>query len=103
MADTVNANLNLRDLPSPDALWDDIWKFALTFNGYQHWGSFEKCALIANEQRDGTLVDLRTCLFFEYQRWRHYGDDPDDESAPYIRGIVDKIRSILATDGTTNT
>ena len=91
--------LRADDIPAPDAPWDAIWAFALTFNGYRHCGSFEKCAEIANEKRDATLADLRTCLFFERQRWHHYGDEPDVESEPYIRGLVSKIRNrVLAAD-----
>ncbi|WP_197446870.1 hypothetical protein [Tautonia plasticadhaerens] len=47
---------------------------------------------MANQERDATLIDLRTCLFFEFQRWRHYGDEPDEEAEPYIRSLVSKIR-----------
>jgi len=59
-----------------------ISKFAHSFNGYEHHGSFEKCAAVANTvlekyNKTGTLDDslslddLRTCLFFEYRRARH--------------------------------
>lgn len=92
-------NLQANGIPPSDASWDDIWQFALTFNGYEYWGSFEKCAEVANQERDATLVDLRTCLFFEFQRWRHYGDEPDEEAEPYIRGLVSKIRErVTAAD-----
>jgi len=40
----ANADLTEHDLPSPAAEWHQIAKFALTFNGYDHWGSFGKCA-----------------------------------------------------------
>ena len=45
-------------------------------------------AKIANERRDSTLTDLRTCLFFECRRWRHYGDDPDEEDCAVHQGPV---------------
>ena len=98
MGDSHNSELRSEDIPAPDSPWDVIWKFALTFDGYGHWGSFEKCAEVANEERDVTLVDLRTCLFFERQRWHHYGDEPDEQSEPYIRGLVSKIRERSAVD-----
>ena len=91
-----NARLRPVDLPPPDADWPAVWRFADTFNGFQHWGSLEKCAEVANAQRCSTLTELRTCLFFECRRWHHYGDQPDEESAPYIRGLVDRIRSKVA-------
>lgn len=89
----ANRDLSLADIPLPNAEWDVIGEFALTFGGYEHWGSFEKCADIANAQKDGTLSELRTCLFFEQRRWRHFMEDPDDEAMAYIRQVVEKIRS----------
>jgi hypothetical protein len=93
-----NDDLRRRDVPSAAAEWSAIWSFALTFNGFKEHGSFEACAKIANEQRQETLKDLRTCLFFEQRRWNHYGDDPDEESAPYIRSLVQKIHDALPAD-----
>jgi hypothetical protein len=89
----TNSELMLADIPQADADWDVIGEFALTYDGYKAWGSFEKCAEIANARRDGSLADLRTCLFFEQRRWRHFGDDPDRETMSYIRGLVEQIRS----------
>jgi hypothetical protein len=91
-----NDALRLDALPPPDADWPEVWRLADTFNGYKHWGSFKRCAEVANARRDSTLTDLRTCLFFECRRWHHYGDDPDEEDAPYIRGLVEKIREMVA-------
>jgi hypothetical protein len=73
--DSDDSELRAEDIPATDAPSIAIWKFALTFNGYRNQGSFEKCDEIANEERDATLVDLLTCLFFERQRWQHYGDE----------------------------
>jgi hypothetical protein len=90
-----NSELSLADIPSPDAAWDVIQDFASTFNGYKVHGSFEKCAEIANEERHGSLTDLRTCLFFEIRRWHHFGDEPDADAMADIRVIVEKIRLML--------
>lgn len=92
MREISNRDLQLADIPPPDAEWNEIGRFALTFNGYEHWGSFEKCAEVANRRLDGSLTELRTCLFFEQRRWRHFGYEPDEETMAYIRGIVEKIR-----------
>ena len=89
----TNSDLTPEDIPAPEAEWPDIWTFALSFNGYEHWGSFEVCGAIANERRHQTLTDLRTCLFFEQRRWRHFGEYPDGEDALYIRNIVREIRT----------
>ena len=98
-----NDSLKFTDIPSSSARWDKISEFALTFDGYKEHGSFAKCAEIANEQRHSTLTELRTCLFFEQRRWRHYGDEPDDEAMGYIKSIVEKIRTMVVNNGQSTT
>lgn len=83
-----NERLRADKLPSPAAEWAEIDRFALTFDGYKHWGSFEQCAEIANAKRHDTLTDLRTCLFFEQRRWRHFGSAPDEEDMTYIHSVL---------------
>jgi hypothetical protein len=97
-----NDALRLDDLPSPDADGMEVWRLADTFNGFKHWGSFERCAEIADrhfydQQRDSNLTELRTCLFFECRRWHHYGKQPDKHDSPSIRGLVEKIREMVTT------
>ena len=91
-----NEALKTTDIPHDDADWDAIGVFALTFNGYKELGSFEKCAEIASQQNHSTLTELRSCLFFEQRRWRHYGDEPETEAMAYIKDIVEKIRRMVA-------
>ena len=91
-----NTDLVLSDVPPPDAAWRQIVKFALTFDGYEHWGSTNKCAAIANSRQNRTMSDLRTCLFFEQRRSHHCGEIPDDESMAYIRTVIEKIRAKVA-------
>ncbi len=96
-----NAELTLDALPEPGADWGSVGDFALTFDGYTEHGSFEACAEIANAKRHDSLSDLRTCLFFEQRRWRHFGEIPDAESMSYIHGLVEQIRSRLAAGNIT--
>jgi len=93
-------------IPRPSASWDEIIKFAHTFDGYEHWGSFERCADVANsaaemfEQGEPIPDDadvIRTCLFFEARRWRHSGWEPEDEDRPYIAALLNALRE--ASDG----
>ena len=88
-----NESLHLADIPTPDADITEIEHFALTFNGYEHWGSLEQCAAVANSQRHDNLTDLRTCLFFEQRRWRHFGASPRPEAKAYVRSLIAKIRA----------
>jgi len=97
-----NSGLNQNDIPSPDAKWEDIQECALSFNGYKYWGSFEKCADLANKiakeyaqnrRLNHSLTELRTCLFFEQRRWRHFGYFPDKDSMRYIYALIEEIRN----------
>src|SRR4029453_18512930 len=62
-----NADLKEADIPGEDARWQEepgIGRFAATFNGYQYWGSLEKCAEVAHHRGKDittlTLTELRT-------------------------------------------
>lgn len=96
MRTIANKDLTPADIPAPQADWDTIASFALTCDGYATWGSFEKCAEIANARRDGSLTELRTCLFFEQRRWRHFGVDPDEKAMKYLRELIERIRRMVA-------
>ena len=91
-----NSDLRLEKLPRNDADWETIQRFALTFDGYSYWGSFERCAEVADAQRRETLTDVRTCLFFEQRRWRHYGEEPDERAIAYIRALLEDLRTRVA-------
>ncbi len=91
-----NQELELELIPTPSAEWEEIGRFALTFNGYEESGSFEECAHIANNRMTNTLSELRTCLFFEQRRWHHFGDTPDGDSMRYLRQLIDLIRDKVA-------
>ena len=85
------------DIPGPDADWGDIGEFALSFDGYVFRGSFEKCADIANARQHDSPTTLQTCPFFEQRRWRHFGEEPDEEGTEYLSSLVEKIRSQIAS------
>jgi hypothetical protein len=88
-----NEQLAIPDIPGPRANWETVEKFALTFDGYETLGSFEAVADVANAHKDDTSTDLRTCLFFEQRRWRHFGYKPDRAAMKYIRGVIEQIRA----------
>jgi hypothetical protein len=89
------ATLNLKHIPAETADVDVLIDFAHTFDGYAHWGSNERCAQIANTRDHGSIDKLRTCLFFEARRWRHFGESPDDDALGYWRSLVKVIRQRL--------
>lgn len=86
-----NRALTPERVPRPTADLDEIFRFAFSYDGYKEAGSSEACAEIANARHQGTLDDLRTCLFFEQRRWRHLGYDPGEGDLEYIRGLVAQI------------
>jgi len=92
----LNEDLQLADLPPPNADWGEINRFAHTFNGYEAWGSFERCANVALSRKHGTLTELRTCLFFEQRAMRHNGDTPDEEDMGYWHFLIEEIRRCVA-------
>jgi hypothetical protein len=95
-----NTDLTENDIPKPNARWRrDIDFFALSYDGEHD----KNRADIANATRDAfeknkqlpeslTLTDLRTCLYTEQRRWRHFGIDPDDKTMVYIYSLVETIR-----------
>jgi hypothetical protein len=91
-AELTNAELREDLLPSPEASWHDIQRFALTFDAYGHWGSLQRCAEIANSRDHRNLTHLRTCLFFEQRRWRHFGEAPKGTDLRYMQDLVERIR-----------
>jgi len=52
-----------------------IFKFAMTFDGYEHYGSFEAAAQKARERSRSTLPEVRNELFLSARASRHRDDD----------------------------
>ena len=92
----ANEKLTLSTVPTSDSNVGTIFSFALTFDGYEYWGSFEKCADVANTKSHRTLTELRTCLFFEQRRHHHWGVAPNRRQEKYLRGLIIKIRDKVA-------
>ena len=99
---------DLGAIPAPDAGWTQIGAFALGFDGYAFHGSFEACGEIANHWQDAyqgnqalpsDLVTLRTCLFFEQRRWRHYGYEPDQDAMGYLSALLARLRELASQGG----
>ena len=97
-----NSQLIEKDIPSSKATWKKIQPFALTFNGYEHWGTFKKCREVAQQgvtqykskqQLTLSLTDLRTCLFFEAMRWKHFEKEPSKRGLEYVHALSEAIRA----------
>jgi hypothetical protein len=101
MNNIPNTLLIEKDIPTRRAAWKNILPFAHTFNGYEHWGSVQKCREIAklgvelhkaHQDLTQSLTDLRTCLFFEARRWKHLEKAPNKTGMEYIHALVEAIR-----------
>lgn len=62
------------DLPDPEDA-KAIFAFAMSFNGYERYGSFEKSSALAKQRPRQTLEELRNELFFVARASRHVGGD----------------------------
>lgn len=90
-----NSQLQLADIPSSEASWNEIQSFALTFDWRRYFKTFSELAELANQRRSKTLAEMRACLFFEQRRWRHFDEEPDFESMKYLRELLNKIRQLV--------
>lgn len=90
-------------VPASDAPWFEIWEFALSYNAYERHDGFDGAARIGNDAAEAwardravpqDLARARAALFFEQRRYRHFGFDPENEDAHYVRALVDGIREL---------
>ncbi len=97
-----NAELRAADVPASTSDWNEIWNFALTVNGYQHFPGhkFAFANDVGRKYKEGaidlsglSLSELRGCLFFEQRRYRWLGQDPTAEVMDYIHALLGAIRA----------
>src|SRR5688572_11170934 len=86
-------------VPGTAASWDEIQEFALSFDGYSYWGdSVHEVAARVRKAFDAqrplpkTASILRTALFLEQRKWRHWGDEPDAAGMRYIHTLLNALR-----------
>ena len=98
-----NEEINDTNLPCPNDSWNEISYFALTFNAYGFWGSFDEVAKVAtNVEKNyttnknfnmNTLTDLRTNLFIIQRGCNHRGEPPTGELLEYVYALIEGIRT----------
>lgn len=71
---TGTPTLSLDDLPAVDDK-ASIWAFAMSFNGYEEYGSFEAAAAAARERDRASVAALRNELFVAARASRHAGNE----------------------------
>ncbi|WP_322052074.1 hypothetical protein [Paraburkholderia bannensis] len=70
----MNTLVSEADLPDPEDA-RGIFAFAMTFNGYERYGSLDKSSNLAKQRPRQTLDELRNELFFVARASRHIGND----------------------------
>ena len=106
-------DISKKDIPTSDASFEEIGKFALTFDGCSGFDSLFKCAdagkMIwkAYEEGKGLPDDvnkLRAALYWEQRATRNQccgGLSPEEEDATiekslrYMRVLLEKMREIV--------
>jgi hypothetical protein len=95
-----SGDLREEDLPSTYGDWAEYARFAATLEprSKDEAGELANWAL-ARWQRTGelprTLEELRSCLWFEYRRWRFHDRVPDAGTMRYCAALVRAIRSLI--------
>jgi len=69
-----NEELAVDRLPASDDR-HAVFKFAMSYNGYEETGSFEESAKLARAGGRATLDEIRNELFFSARASRHRDDD----------------------------
>ncbi len=83
--------LKLTDLPAAEDR-QAIFAFAMTFNGYEHFGSLEASVAAAREAKRESIADLRSELFMAARASRHSNSDAYvarySELIPYFHRLI---------------
>ncbi|MDR9391257.1 MAG: hypothetical protein RI554_04435 [Trueperaceae bacterium] len=100
-------DLRVEHLPHSRDPFDDVVRFAATFDGYAVYG-MEMCGEMANRAMaqweqlgavptwlEGDLPRLRGCLYFEARRWIRLEREPDTRSLIYVHALIDAVRDAL--------
>lgn len=68
------SQITVNDLPNPDNS-RAVFAFAMSFNGYEHFGSFSASMHVAKQRTRATLIDVRNELFASARASRHMGNE----------------------------
>jgi hypothetical protein len=92
----MERGIKMADLEMPLPGEDDpaaIFTFAMSFNGYEEFGSFEASAEAARQKGRRTLREIRNELFFAARASRHGGCET---YVDVYRELVPLLRSYAA-------
>lgn len=85
-----NSEISLDKLPDPEN-HDAVFRFAMSFDGYKYFGSFEASAENAQRRSRTSLTDVRNELFFEARASRHGDGDEYIETYKELLPVLRKF------------
>jgi hypothetical protein len=96
MVEIESSRLTLDLIPGPDAGWEEIFEFALTFDGYKHYRLIQNLAQIARENRRNTIDKLWASLFYVQKVWHGQDEIPEGEYLDKFKLLVKAIHEKVA-------
>lgn len=92
-----NEELRVEDCPPPGTAWTwpGVEAFALTFNGYEYWGSDKEYQRVMWSKNPQSLAEARTALFHRQRAWRHSSHTPTHADLLEVETLLGKIRQYV--------
>jgi hypothetical protein len=88
-----SSEITTESLPSASDR-DAVFAFAMSFNGYEHFGSFQAAAENARSRSRSSLIELQNELFMSARASRHCNDDEFlntyNELLPLFKAIINQ-------------
>ncbi|MFT3685926.1 MAG: 5-oxoprolinase subunit PxpA [Phycisphaerales bacterium] len=89
----ASTELRASQVPAAGSSWQEIVSFASTFD----WSEMNPYGRISGPLRlvssRESMTGLRAHLFFEYRRWNHIGDLPDEQTVAGVNRLLELIRA----------
>lgn len=86
--------LAIEDLPDPDNP-QAVFTFAMSFNGYEYFGSSSASIAAAKQRKRATLIDVRNELFTSARASRHMASEAYLSS---YRELLPILRELITSD-----
>lgn len=88
------SRITVNDLPDPDNL-RAVFAFAMSFHGYEHFGSFSASMHVAKQRTRATLIDVRNELFASARASRHVGNE---DFLDLYRELLPVLQELIESD-----
>ena len=87
-----NSKLKIEDIPYSCEEWDEVSKFARSYNGYGNHGGFSGVTEAASSESSASMSQLRAWLFLQWRGANHRGGwDNTPEGTAAVNGVLKAI------------